>query len=148
MTRPGADLRKAELLEKLSDIAGMKVDAESLGDDPLEIDAPPPDDAIFLTVRASLDDLRELGQLLLRQARLGTLRPVVDQALRTRGVEAMHPVAQGLPIHAADLGCSSSVHPVPDRRQRQKPPALVDVLRPARKRPKLLSRIILSQSDR
>ena len=106
MTRPGADVRKAELLEKLSDIAFVERDAEPLGDDPLEIDPPPPDDAIFLTVRASLDDLCELGQLLLRQARLGTFGPVVDQALRTRGVEAMHPVAQGLAIHAADLRCS------------------------------------------
>jgi hypothetical protein len=49
----------------------MKVDAEPLGDGPLEIDAPPPNDAIFLTVRATLDDLRELGQLLFRQAGLG-----------------------------------------------------------------------------
>ncbi len=51
MTRPGADVREAKLLQKLSDIAGMKVDAQPLGDDMLEIDAPPPDDAIFLAVR-------------------------------------------------------------------------------------------------
>jgi hypothetical protein len=43
----------------------MKVDAEPLGDDMLEIDAPPPDDAIFLAVRASLHDLRNLSQLFL-----------------------------------------------------------------------------------
>ena len=75
---------KPSFLQKLSDIARMEVDAEPLGDDALEIDAPPAHDAIFLTVRASLDDLRELGQLLRRQAGLGTLRPVVDEALRTR----------------------------------------------------------------
>ena len=66
MTRPGAHVREAELVQKLSDIALMELDAEPLGDHPLEIDAPPPDDAIFLTVRATLDDLRELGQLLFR----------------------------------------------------------------------------------
>jgi len=58
----------------------MKVDAEPLGDDPFEIDAPPPDDAISLTVRATLDDLGEPGQLLFRQTGLGALGPVVDEA--------------------------------------------------------------------
>jgi hypothetical protein len=57
MTRPGADVREAELLQKLSDIARMKVDAEPFGNDALEIDAPPPDDAIFFTIRAGLHDL-------------------------------------------------------------------------------------------
>ena len=40
MTRPGADVREAKFLQKLSDRARMKVDAEPLGDDALEIDAP------------------------------------------------------------------------------------------------------------
>ena len=62
MARPGADVREAELLQKLSDIARMKFDAEPLSDDTLEVDPPPPDDAIFRTVRASLHDLRELSQ--------------------------------------------------------------------------------------
>jgi hypothetical protein len=65
VTRPRADVGEAELVQKLSDIARMEVDAEPLGDDALEVDAPPPDDAIFLTVRASLHDLRELSQLFL-----------------------------------------------------------------------------------
>ena len=69
MARPGADVREAELLPKLSDIARMKFDAEPLSDDTLEVDPPPPDDAIFLTGRANLHDLRELSQLFLRQAK-------------------------------------------------------------------------------
>ena len=40
MTGPRTDMGEAKLLQKLSDIAGMKVDAEPLGDDALEIDAP------------------------------------------------------------------------------------------------------------
>jgi hypothetical protein len=64
MARPRADMREAKLLEELSDIARMKVDAEPFGDDTPEIDAPPPDDAVPLAIRAGLDDLRELGQLL------------------------------------------------------------------------------------
>jgi hypothetical protein len=60
----------------------------------------------------------------------------------------MDPVAQRLAVHAADLRRPASVHPVPDRRQRQKPPALVDVLRTTDNPPKLLGRIVLSQSHR
>ncbi len=87
MARPGADVREAELLQKLSDIARMKFDAEPLSDDTLEVDPPPPDDAIFLTVRASLHDLRELSQLFLRQARLGTFCAGVDEALRPKALK-------------------------------------------------------------
>jgi hypothetical protein len=148
MTRPGAHVREAKLLQELSDIARMKVDAEPFGDDTLEIDAPPPDDAIFLPVRAGLNDLRKLSQLFFRQARLGTFRPVVDEAVRTRSVEAMNPVAQRLAIHAADLRCGASAHPVLDPSQGQKPPAPADVLRSASQRAKLFRRIILSQSHR
>ena len=60
----------------------------------------------------------------------------------------MNPVAQRLPIHAADAGRRASIHPVSNRCQRQQPPALVGVLRPTSERPKILRRIVVSQSDR
>jgi hypothetical protein len=63
MTRPCADVREAELLQQLADIARMKVDAEPLGDDALEVDPPQAHDAVLLTIRASLDDLGQLSQL-------------------------------------------------------------------------------------
>jgi len=126
----------------------MKVDPEPLGDDALEVEPTPAHDPVLLTIRTRLDDLRELSQLLRRKTRLGTLRPVVDEALQTRPVEAMDPVTQRLAVHPADLRRRAPVHAVPDRSQRQKPPALVDVLRPPGQRPKLRSRIILSQSHR
>ena len=147
MTGACAHVGEPELLQKFADIARVEVDAEPLGDDALEINPPPAHDAIFLAIRPSLDDLCELGQLLPRQTRLGTVRPVVDQAL-VRSVEAMHPVTQRLPIHAADLRRPRPVHPVPNRGQRQKTTALAYRLRPPSQRPKLLGRIILSQSDR
>ena len=84
MTGPCTDVGEAELLQKLPDIARMKVDAEPLGDDALEVDPTPAHDPVLLTIRTRLDDLRELSQLLRRKTRLGTLRPVVDEALRTR----------------------------------------------------------------
>ena len=66
MARPGADMREAKLLEELSDIARMKVDAEPLSDDVLEVEPPPAHHPVLLTIRPGLDDLCELGQLLLR----------------------------------------------------------------------------------
>jgi hypothetical protein len=84
MTGPRTDGGEAKLLEQFSDITWMKVDAEPLGDDALEVEPTPAHDAVDLTIRTRLDDLRELSQLLRRKARLGTLRPVVDEALRTR----------------------------------------------------------------
>jgi hypothetical protein len=69
---------EAKLLQKLSDIARMKLDAEPLGNDAPEIDPSPAHDAVLLTIRAGLHDLRELSHLLLRQAGLRTPRPVVE----------------------------------------------------------------------
>jgi hypothetical protein len=43
----------------------MKVDAEPFGDDALEVDPPPANDAVDLTIRTGLDDPRELDQLIL-----------------------------------------------------------------------------------
>jgi hypothetical protein len=45
---------------------------------------------------------------------------------------------KGLAVHPADLRRRASVHSIPDRSQRQKPPALVPVLRPTDEPPKLL----------
>ena len=93
VARPCADVGEAELLEERPDIAFVRIDAEALLDNALEVDASPAHDAIALTIRASLDNPRQLGQLLGRQARLGALRPVVEKAFRAARVEAMNPVA-------------------------------------------------------
>ena len=67
MTRPCAHVREAEFLQQLPDIAFVERDAEPLGDDPLEVDPPPAHDAVDMTIRAGLDDLCELSQLLRRK---------------------------------------------------------------------------------
>src|SRR6202042_2511849 len=87
MTGPRTDVGEDEFLEELSDIAWMKVDAEPLGDDAFEVKPTQTPRPVFLTSRARLDELRELSQLVRRKARLGTIRPVVDEALRTRPIE-------------------------------------------------------------
>src|SRR5271169_2478659 len=101
-----------------------------------------------LSRRASLDDLRKLGHLLGRKPGLRAFRPVIEKPLKTGGVEAVNPVAKRLAVHAADPRGRPSVHAVPDRSQRQKPPALVDVLGPTGEPPKRLRRIVLPQSYR
>jgi hypothetical protein len=119
MTQPGADVRETKLLRELSRIAWMKVDADPFGNHTLEIDAPPPDNIIFLTVRAGLHDLRKLSQLFPQEARLGTFRPVVDEALRPRSVEAMNPVAQRLvPCRRSSPSLPGPFHLEPQARDR------------------------------
>ena len=86
MARPRADVGETKLLQKLPDIARMKVDPEPLNDDALEIDPPPAHDAIFLPIRANFHDLRECGHLLFRQPRLRTFGPVVQEPV---GPEAL-----------------------------------------------------------
>ena len=144
MARSCADVGEADLLQKRPDIALVEVDAEPLGDDALKIDTPPAHDAVFLALRASLDDLRKLRQLLVGQARLRAFRPVIDKPLRTRGVEAVNPIAQCLAVHAANPRGRPSVHSVSNPCQRQKPPALIDVLRPAGQPAQRLRRIVFS----
>ena len=77
MTRPRPDGGEAEFLEELSDIARMKVDAEPLGDDAFEVEPTPTPshDPVLLTIRARLDDLRELSQLFRRQDEANTKGP-------------------------------------------------------------------------
>ena len=86
MPRPGADVGEAELLQKRPDIALVEVDAEPLGDDTLKIDTPPAHDAVFLALRASLDDLRKLDHLLSRKRGFG---PSVQLSRSPSGPEAL-----------------------------------------------------------
>src|SRR3984957_18155620 len=86
MTGPRTDVGEAEFLEELSDIARMKVDAEPLGDDALEVEPSPAHAPVLLTIRTRLDDLRELSQLLRRKARLG---PSVQLSMRPSGPDAL-----------------------------------------------------------
>jgi hypothetical protein len=47
----------------------------------------------------------------------------------------MHPIAQRLPVHRADLGGNLAILPIKHRRQRQQPPRLIHILRPLRQLP-------------
>ena len=86
MARPGAHVGEAELLEKLSDIARVIVDTEPLGDDALEINPSPAHDAVLLTIRSRLDNLRELSQLRCRRRGSG---PSVQLSMRPSGPDPL-----------------------------------------------------------
>jgi len=103
-------------------------DAEQGLDLLLEIDAPPAHDTILVRIGAGLDKPGDLRLLLRSQPRLAALRLAIEQAANTLGVVAVHPVPQGLPIHAASRGCVCSVSPFQHQRNRQNPPRCPRIL--------------------
>ena len=115
----------------------LKLDAEPLGDDALQIHPPPSRDAVDFPIRAPLNDLGQLGHLFRRQTRRRAARPIVLQTVQTERVEAVNPIAQRLPIHSADLGRLSALPSVLNRRKRKQPSALGRILRTSRQRAKL-----------
>jgi hypothetical protein len=52
----------------------------------------------------------------------------VNEPVRPVLIEGMHPVAQRLPIHAANTRCLLAVHPVVNRRNRKQSPRLAGIL--------------------
>jgi hypothetical protein len=145
---PGAYVREAELLEDLAHRPLVIVDAEARADHRLQIDAAPTHDPVRLRIGPCLDDLAEFPQLLHRQTGLWPLRAMIEETLRPFRVEPVHPVAQRLTVHAADLGGLAPRHAITNRRQRQQSPALVRVPRPLRQSPKFLGRKIFSKLNR
>jgi hypothetical protein len=58
------------------------VGGEALGEDPLEIDPSSSNNAVDFPVRPRLDDLRQHGQMVRRQARCRSIRPVFEELIR------------------------------------------------------------------
>lgn len=123
-------------------------DAEALLDEVLQIDAPPPNDAVGGRIGARFHDGGQLRLLIRRQPRRRSAIPGILQPVRPDGIEAMHPVPERLTVHAAHPCRLLAAHPVQHRSQRQKSPALVHVLRLPRKPPKLDRRIVRPQLHR
>ena len=86
MTGPRTDVGEAELLQQFPDIARMKVDAEPFGDNALEVDPTPAHHPVDLTIRAGLDDLRELSSCSAERRGLG---PSVQLSTRPSGPDAL-----------------------------------------------------------
>ena len=117
MTRAGAHMREAQLLEKRADMAFVILHPKPVLDHALKIDPAPPNDTINLRVWTGLYDGDQFGLLLLRKSWWGTGCPVVEQTFGTSLVEPMHPVPERLPVHAANEGSLGAAHAVKNRRQ-------------------------------
>ena len=89
VARPRADVGKTELLQKRSDIALVKIDAEPLGDDPFQIHLSPSRDTVDFQIGTRLDDLGEFRQWL-RPLIPGEAAPQNEMMPRT-GTESCRP---------------------------------------------------------
>jgi hypothetical protein len=79
-----------------------------------------------------LDDGLQGLPVLLVEPRRGARRSAGEEALRSPGVEAQHPIAHDLQRHTADLSRLGARGPIVDRRQRQKTPGLIGIPRALR----------------
>jgi len=70
-----------------------------------------------------------LGLLIGREPPLGARRHAIGQTGHAEIVIAMHPVAQRLSVHAAQLGCLRAGAPVQHQRKRQQVAGRVGILR-------------------
>ena len=142
MARSRADVGEADLLQELADRTLVIDDPEALFDHPLEVDAPPPHDAVLGSIGTRLHDLGEGDQLVGCQSRHAAFRGNVLEPGGTVPIEPMNPVAQRLPIHPTDPRSLLSVHAINNRCQRQQAAALVGVPRGRRQAPKIQGRIV------
>src|SRR4029078_6228840 len=132
MARPGAEVREAELLERAPQAHLRQIETEALSENTLQVDAAPAYAPILLRVGAGLDKLLQCFFLLVGELRRPPGRLDVHQTLRPGLVEAVRPVPQPLPVHAADPRRLGAVHPVANRRQRQQPSRLRRIPHPRR----------------
>ena len=130
MLRPGRQAHIAQFRQQLADRALVHRDAEQDLDLLLEIDAPPAHDTILVRIGAGLDKPGDLRLLLRAEPRLAAFRLAVGQTCDPLGVVAVHPVPQGLPVHATSLGRVCSVRPFQHQRNRQNPPRCSRILQP------------------
>jgi hypothetical protein len=145
MTRTRTHVGEAELFQDRSDIALVKVNTEPFLDDGLQINTPPANNAIYLMIRSSLDDGSQFGSLFARQPGLDTSGMAVQKSFGAKLIEAMDPVTQGLPVHAANTCGIGPVHAINNRRKRQQTPALVAVLCAFGEMPKMGGAIVCPQ---
>ena len=95
-----------------------------------------------------LHEVPQLLLLLVRQFRWAAGRLAVEKTVRTLLVEAMHPIAQRLAIHAADARRGLAIHAVANRRQRKQPPRLIGILGFACQNPQTIGIIVVPNRNR
>ena len=114
-------MREAELVQDLAHRALVVGNAEALGDDALQIDAPPAHNTMHGPIRSGLDEAGQLGLLLGGEAGRVAFGPGVFEPVRAALVEAVDPISQGLsmpPRRAASVRLIPSRTAARDKRRR------------------------------
>jgi hypothetical protein len=86
-----------------------------------QIDPPPTHDPVHRGVGAGLHKLGQCGLLPRRQFRSGTWRFEIAKPGHSCSVVTVHPVPQGLTVHAAGFGRRFAVHAIEHQRKRKYP---------------------------
>src|SRR5689334_3913273 len=136
---PGPDRHagEAEPAQDLADRALAQPDREAGLDQRLEVDPAPPHHAVPVRVRPPLHGGHQLGLLLGRETRLAPRPGPVAQAGEALRVVAVHPVAQGLPVHAGRPRRFLARGPLQHQRQGEHPPRRPRVPAPRHLAPQL-----------
>src|SRR4051812_43108160 len=141
--------RKRGPAQHLADRALAQPDREAGLDQGLQVDAPPAHHAVPVRVRPLLHGGHQLGLLPGREARLAPRPGPVAEAGEAFGVVAVHPVAQGLPVHAGRPRRLLARGPLQHQRQGEHPPRRPRVPAPRRLAPQLAgARLVPGDRDR
>ena len=103
---------KPSFFHKGNDVSLAIVKAEALFDDPLKINPPPANDAIFLAVRSCLHDSSQVRKLGSTQPWFNAPCMRVTQTVRLLVIKTANPVAKVLAIDPSHPGAVSLVHAV------------------------------------
>src|SRR5712691_9077277 len=148
MPGPGADMGEAEFLENAPEPHFGEINTEAFAKNALQVLAAPARHPVLLRIRPCLHELAQVLFLLRRKFRRTPRRLDIDETVGTLLIEAMHPVPQRLPIHAADAGCLLAIHPLVYRRDREQSPRLIDILHDHRQAPQLFRLKIIPKGNR
>jgi hypothetical protein len=144
MTRPRADVGKAQSPQHPPNGRLVAVHLEALLDHLGQVGAPPADQVGPLRFRALLDPLPQL--LLLRQGQLRrpTGRFPVDEILWPVRIEPVDPVPQRLTVHQANRRGLGAALAIGNRCHRHQSPGLRTVLSLARQPAQVIGTVILA----
>jgi len=144
MLRTRLQARQAQLVQPPADGVLVHLHLEPARHLGFQVHAAPAHHAMHLGVGALDHQLAQLGHLPRVQGRRPTGARAGLQALHPLGIVAMHPVAQGLPIHPVQHRRLGSRMPIENQRQGQQPANLRPVRAAAAQRAQLPARVVVS----
>ena len=142
MIRARLQTRQAKFVQPSGDRVLMHFHLEPARHFSLQIHASPTNHPMDLRIGPCERQFEQFSPLQLAQARRPTWRQTRPQPFDACCVVAMHPVAQGLPVHAIELRRFSAWPPLQNHRQSQYAPNLSAVRATTAQRAQLRSRVL------